>query len=86
MLNFRDEYFIDFKESEEIVLEKLKKHLTLKTEGSLADYILDFCSTNQYRIEEIAELVKNDKELRTLLKQDCIFHGIFKNPRKVEEW
>lgn len=86
MINYKDECVIDFKDPEEVVLKQLKAHLELKTEGSLSDYILDFCDLNNYRVEEVAALIKSDKELKTLLKQDCIFRGIFKNPNKVEKW
>lgn len=85
-MQYRDEHSVPFDESDEIILTRLKEHLDLKTEGSLVDYILDFCDLNEYRVEEVAELVKQDKELRVLLKQDCVFHGIFKNPNKLKDW
>ena len=86
ILNFKDEYSVPFTVSDEVVLEQLKEHLMLKVEGSLTDYILDFCERNSYRIEEVAEIIKNDKVLKGIIKQDCIFHGIFENPNKIEDW
>jgi hypothetical protein len=86
ILNFKDEHFIDFDIPDEQVLANLKEHLNLKIEGSIVDYILDYCDTTGYRVEEVAELVKKDKVLKNILKQDCIFHGIFENPNKLDEW
>ena len=90
MLNYHDELPVEFEEDNQTILMKLLDHIGKKQEGSLSDYILDFCDENSYKIEEVAFLIKDNKYIRGLLKEDCIFHGILKNTRKavqkIDEW
>jgi len=90
MINYGDESFKEFsKEEEEQILLDLITHIEAKTEGSITDYIIDFCNTKEYRIEEIAYLIKDNKTLSAILKQDCLYHGILRNetPKsKLEDW
>jgi hypothetical protein len=88
MLNYKDEHYDDFNgvDTEKIMAE-LIEFINNKGEGSIAEYILDYCETNNYRIEEIAYLVAENKTFKNILKQDCIHHGIFKTEKTVvDEW
>lgn len=86
MLNYKDEFYEQFEDHEiEGIMHKLIKFVNDKEEGSIADYILDFCETYNYRIEEIAYMVKENKTFKNILKQDCIHHGIFKTENTLQE-
>ncbi len=86
MINYRDELVKEFTEEEstQIMLD-LIDYIELKKEGSISDYILDFCNLYEYRIEEIAYLIKDHSIFKNILKQDCIFHGIFRNKKKIDK-
>lgn len=91
MINYKDESAELFREPDDIIILRLIEHINKKQEGSMSDYILDFCEENNYHIEDVADLIKNNKNIRSLLKQDCIYHGILKNEKdipyqKIEEW
>ena len=69
------------------IQEELRLYLCKKESGSLSEYILDFCEVYSYRVEEVAEVIQQDKELKSLLRQDCEHHGIFRTDKpKMEEW
>jgi len=87
MLNYRDETGTEVLEEDyPKVRKELNKYLEKKDEGAIIDYIIDFCEYYNYRIEEIAIMLKADKMFSNLLKQDCLFRGILANPRKIKEW
>ena len=89
MINYKDEAPEEFKYDDQTVLLQLIEHIELKQEGSMSDYILDFCGKYNYHIEDVADLVKNNSTIKALLKQDCIFRGILttKTPKvQIEEW
>jgi hypothetical protein len=88
MLNYKDEYYDDFDGADtDKIMAELIEFINNKGEGSIAEYILDFCETYNYRIEEIAYLVAENKTFKNILKQDCIHHGIFKTEKTVvDEW
>ncbi|MCK5535522.1 MAG: hypothetical protein KAI79_01780 [Bacteroidales bacterium] len=84
MINYNDEvYAILTPEDFPRVAKELREYLEKKSEGSLLEYILDFCE-GEYRVEEIAEIINADKELKTMLKQDCFLNKILKIVPKVE--
>jgi len=72
-------------EKEELIL-KLIDHVENRTEGSILEYIIDFCNQYDYRIEDIGLLVKENKTFKEILKQDCLYHNFFGNTNKMEEW
>jgi len=89
MLNYKDEINVPFLEDDfSRVSNELREYLSKKQEGSLVEYILDFCDYNSYRIEDVAEVISLDKELKTLLEYDCIHNKIFQVTSDVnlDEW
>jgi hypothetical protein len=88
MLNYKDEYYEEFTDNErEEIASRLIEFINNKGEGAITEYILDFCETYNYRIEEIAYLIAENKTFKNILKQDCIHRGIFKSDKEsLEEW
>ena len=88
MLNYKDEFYEDFDDSEaDEIMDRLIAFVNDKGEGSITDYILDFCETYKYRIEEIAYMVKDNKTFKNILNQDCIHHGIIRTETaSMDEW
>ena len=89
MINYKDELSKSFTEDNQTILLELLDHIGKKQEGSIMDYVLDFCEVNSYHIEDVAELIKNNKNIRMFFKEDCIFNGIIrpKKPNsKLEDW
>jgi len=88
MLNYKDEYYNDFSnEDTEKIINELIEFINNKEDGSIVEYILDFCETYNYRIEEIAYLIKENKTFKNILNQDCIHHRIFRTESEsLEEW
>ncbi len=88
MLNYKDEHYDDFKDEDtELILNNLIQFINNKGEGSIVEYILDFCETYNYRIEEIAYLIKENKTFKNILNQDCIHNRIFRTENKsLDEW
>jgi hypothetical protein len=90
MINYGDEYYIELSDSDiDKVLIEIREYLSKKSEGSMLEYILDFCDYKSYRIEEIGEIINNDKELKILLKQDCYHNKTFPrdpNIEVIDEW
>lgn len=83
MLNYNDEVYAVLEPEDYVrVAKDLREYLEKKSEGSLLEYILDFCE-GEYRVEEIAEIINADKELKTMLKQDCYLNKILKLEPKV---
>jgi len=88
-MHFRDEISVPFKDDDTTVLMQLLDHIGKKDEGSLTDYIIDFCDTYSYHIEDVAGLIKDNKNIRRLLKEDCINHKMLripKNTETIDEW
>jgi len=73
------------KEKDELIL-KLIDHIENRTEGSILEYILDFCEKYSYRIEDIGLLVKENKTFKEIIKQDCIYNNYFKTTNKMDVW
>ena len=88
MLNYKDEHYDDFKDEDaEEIMASLIEFINNKGNGSITEYILDFCETYNYRIEEVAYLVADNKTFKNILKQDCLHHGIFKTEAaSMDEW
>jgi len=88
MLNYKDEYFEEFSDDKkEEIINTLIEFINNKKEGSITEYILDFCETYNYRIEEIAYLIAENKTFKNILKQDCIYHGILQTENDgIDEW
>lgn len=84
MLNYRDEITVDFKEDDVTILIQLLDHIGKKTEGSISEYIIDFCDEHSYRIEEVANLIKKNKNIKRLLKEDCIAHRIIRSKSETD--
>jgi len=69
------------------IKEKLIKFLSEKSEGSLTDYILEFCYTNEYCIDDVADIIKKDNYLKTIIEMDCVNKKMFKRDIVKEvEW
>jgi hypothetical protein len=88
MINYKDEITEDFTEEDfEEIQSLLVNYLSKKKQGSLTEYILDFCEYYSYRIEDIAEIISRDKELKTLLKDDCVHYKIFRTEdNRIDDW
>jgi len=88
MINYEDEYYEEFpEEKSEIILNELIDFINNKGEGSISDYILDFCETNNYRVEEIAYIIAENKTFKNILKQDCLYRGILHTENdSIDEW
>ena len=85
MINYKDESVIEFsQEQEQEILMEMILFLERKLEGSIIDYILEYCEVNEYRVEEVADLIKSNKMIRDILEQDCVFHGILENKNKLQ--
>lgn len=79
MLNYKDDHFVEFDESKsEEILDDLIKFINNKKEGSIVEYVLEFCEDNQYRVEEIAFLISDNKTFKNIIRHDCIFRGIIR--------
>jgi len=88
-MHFRDEISVPFKDDDTTVLMQLLDHLGKRTEGSLTDYIIDFCDSHSYHIEDVADLIKNNKNIKRILKEDCVNHKIIRESKPTEiidEW
>jgi len=72
-------------EKDEIVL-KLIDHIENRTEGSILEYVLDFCEQYEYRIEDIGMLIKENKTFKEIIKQDCIYNNYYKNTNTMGVW
>ena len=88
MLNYKDEHYDDFsKLNTEQIMSELIDFINNKGNGSITDYILDFCETYNHRIEEIAYLIAENKTFKNILKQDCIHHNIFRTDNaNMDDW
>lgn len=88
MVNYKDEVYISFEESDqEEILINMLKYIDKKDEGSIVEYILDFCEANEYKIEEIADIIKDNKILKNILEQDCIHHKMFRvETNDMDDW
>jgi len=89
MLNYKDEIYTEFNEEDfDRIQEELRNYLGKKQPGSLLSYILDFCDVYSYRIEDVAEVISTSKELKELIRMDCIFHKILRTEDNCEsdEW
>lgn len=71
----------DFK----VVFLQLNSFLKLKGSGSIVEYILEFCDTYDYNIEDIADIINENKIFKNILKTDCINQKIFKSDIP-EDW
>ncbi len=79
MLNYRDDYFVEFDESKsEEILDTLIEFINSKKEGSIVEYVLEFCENNQYRVEEIAFLISENKTFKNIIRHDCLYRGIIR--------
>ena len=77
--NFTDD------EKEDLIL-KIIDHVESRQDGSILEYIIDFCNQYDYRLEDIGYLIKENKTFKEILKQDCLYHSFFKNKNKMENW
>ena len=81
--------FVNYKMilDDSLVLKELMEYLERKSEGSIMDYIIDFCHTKDYRLEEVALIIKKDSYLKKIIEMDCKSYKIFRteNP-KLDDW
>ena len=81
MLQYENE--INYKltpESSELISE-LMEFLSKRTDGSLVEYILEFCAINDYMPEEVGSVIKDDQFMKQIIELDCISNKIFKSDK-----
>ena len=60
------------------IANALRDFLYFANDGALTDYILEFCSINNYRIEEIGDIIRKNSNFKHILQMDCEVVGIFR--------